>query len=116
MKKKRVKAEIDSKGRIYFWKNDEDGLSQQDFIVILMSIVLFGGIGIGLIAILLGMTLPASYIELIKVLDIPFATVIGGIFTVKTTDAIVNRNKKKEEDDEKVYIEIEENKDREEGF
>ncbi|WPK11827.1 hypothetical protein R6U77_18335 [Lysinibacillus louembei] len=81
--------------RIYFWKNDADGLSQQDFIVLLMSAVLFGGIGFGLIIVIIGMflgfELSTTYIDLIRVLDIPFATVIAGIFTVKTASAIVNR-------------------------
>lgn len=89
MKKKTKNAHI------YFWKNDTDGLSQQDFIVLLMSAVLFGGIGLGLIIVIIGMflgfELSATYIDLIRVLDIPFATVIAGIFTVKTASAIVNR-------------------------
>lgn len=60
-----------------------------------MSAVLFGGIGLGLIIVIIGMflgfELSATYIDLIRVLDIPFATVIAGIFTVKTASAIVNR-------------------------
>lgn len=60
-----------------------------------MSAVLFGGIGFGLIIVIIGMflgfELSTTYIDLIRVLDIPFATVIAGIFTVKTASAIVNR-------------------------
>lgn len=94
-KRKKIKAEIDENGRVYFWKNDSDGFSQQDFIIILMSSTLFFGIGIGLFVVILGMflgfELSPTYIELIKVLDLPFMTVIGGIFTVKTASTIVNR-------------------------
>ena len=108
-KRKKIKAEIDENGRVYFWKNDSDGFSQQDLIIILMSMVLFGGIGIGLFVVILGMflgfELSPTYIELIKVLDLPFMTVIGGIFTVKTASTIVNRKSDGvNESESKVYI------------
>lgn len=107
--KKKVKAEIDEHGRIYFWKNDSDGFSQQDFIIVLMSVVLFCGIGFGLIAVVLGMflgfELSPTYIDLIRILDMPFITVIGGIFTVKTASTIVNRKSDTSSDNEtKVFI------------
>lgn len=106
MRKKKIKAEIDDQGRVYFWKNDKDGLSQQDFIIVLMSIALFGGIIIGLLVTIIGMffgfDLPETYINLIRVLDIPFATVIAGIFTVKTASTIVNKESKQEP--EKEYL------------
>ncbi|MEC1179210.1 hypothetical protein P9B03_12005 [Metasolibacillus meyeri] len=111
MVKQKMKAPVDKNGRIYFWKNDTDGLSQQDFIVILMSAVLFGGIGIGLVVVIVGMflgfELSATYIQLIRVLDIPFATVVAGIFTVKTASAIVNRKSDDDMKDEKIYTNIE---------
>ena len=108
-KRKKIKAEIDENGRVYFWKNDSDGFSQQDLIIILMSMVLFGGIGIGLFVVILGMflgfELSSTYIELIKVLDLPFMTVVGGIFTVKTASTIVNRKSDDiNESESKVYI------------
>lgn len=119
-RKKKLKAEIDDDGRIYFWKNDADGFSQQDFIIILMSTVLFGGIGVGLVVVILGMflgfELSSTYIDLIRVLDIPFATVIAGIFTVKTASTIVNRRSGGNSDSEtKVYI-GEENNHREDDI
>ena len=119
-RKKKLKAEIDDDGRIYFWKNDADGFSQQDFIIILMSTVLFGGIGLGLVVVILGMflgfELSSTYIDLIRVLDIPFATVIAGIFTVKTASTIVNRRSGGNSDSEtKVYI-GEENNHREDDI
>lgn len=108
-RKKKMKAEIDKDGQIYFWKNDADGLSQQDFIIIFMSSILFGGIGIGLFIVILGMffgfELSNTYIELIRVLDMPFATVIAGIFTVKTASTIVNRKSTDNSEQEtKVYL------------
>lgn len=94
-KKKKVKAEIDENGQVYFWKNDSDGFSEKDLMVILTSIVFFGGIGVGLLIIVLGMflnfELPDKYIELLNVMDAPIGIILGGLFTVKTAQTIVQR-------------------------
>lgn len=92
--KKNVKAKIDDKGRVTFL-TDEDGVSEKDYLIILTSLIFFGGIGVGLIYSLIGtifgLELPDKYIELIKVMDIPLGIILGGVFTVKTAQTIVSR-------------------------
>lgn len=115
-KKKKIKAEIDENGRIYFWKNDSDGFSQQDLMIILTSIVFFGGIGIGLVitgmGMFLGFELPDKYIDLIRVLDLPVTTIIGGLFAGKIATTVVNRKSNNNtEQEQKVYMGEENNKE-----
>ena len=108
-RKKKLKAEIDENGRVYFWKNDADGFSQQDLMIVLTSAVFFGGIGIGLIisglGMFLGFELPDKYIDLIRILDIPVSVILGGLFAGKIATTVVNRKSNEStEQEQKVYI------------
>lgn len=106
MTKKVVKAEIDKKGVLTFLE-DEDGVTERDWVILLTSSVFFGGIAIGMIVVILGMffgfTLPPQYIELIKTMDAPIGIILGGLFAVKGVQTwSENRGTKKEE---REYIE-----------
>ena len=103
-KKKKLKAEIDENGQVYFWKNDGDGFSEKDLMVILTSVVFFGGTGLGLIVTVMGMfmgfELPDRYVELLDIINNPIAIILGGLFTVKTAQTIVQRKPNKDTNSE----------------
>lgn len=102
-KKKKLKGEIKEDGSVVFYKNDPDGLTAQDAVVVASLITFFGGIAVGLIVTLVGMftgyELPDKYIELIKTMDLTMSVVLGGLFANKAVQSYVNSKprKKKEE-------------------
>lgn len=99
-KKSKIQGEIDENGRVVFWKNDKDGLTAQDSVVIASGIVFFGGIAIGLFITILGMftghELPDKFIDLIKTMDLTMSVVLGGLFAHKTAQSYFERDNKKE--------------------
>ena len=101
--KKKVKAEIDKDGKLTFL-TDEDGVSERDYLILITSIVFFGGIAIGLFTTLLGMfmgfELPDKYIQLVEAMDTVIITIVGGLFTVKATQTLVNRKPNNNSDNE----------------
>lgn len=85
-KKSEVKAKIDKHGIVTFL-NDSDGVTERDWLILLTSVVFFGGIGLGLFVILTGMffsfDLPPIYIDLIQTMSAPIGVILGGLFAVK---------------------------------
>lgn len=106
MAKKVVKAEIDKKGVLTFLE-DEDGVTERDWVILLTSTVFFGGIAIGMFVVILGMffgfTLPPQYIELIKTMDAPIGIILGGLFAVKGVQTW-SEGRKPEKKKEDEYI------------
>ena len=103
-KKKNIKASVDDDGNLHFW---EDGINERDWLVLLTSAVFFGSIFIGVTISILSMfmdiELPPVYIELIKTMDIPITTIVGGIFANKVAQTIVT---KKDTDNVSNSVEI----------
>lgn len=98
LKKKNIKASVDDDGNLHFW---EDGVNERDWLILLTSIVFFGGIFIGLILTIVGMfmgfELPDKYLQLIEAMDVVIVTIVGGLFTVKATQTIANRKTNKDD-------------------
>lgn len=101
-KKNKVIGEIQDDGRVVFWKNDKDGLTAQDAVVLASIGVFFGGIAIGLIITVIGMftgyELPDKYIDLILTMDLTMSVVLGGLFAHKTAQSYFERDNSKKED------------------
>lgn len=103
MRKKKIKAKVDEKGFLTFLE-DDDGVSERDYLLLITTTVFFGGIAFGLVFTIIGMffgfELPAVYIELIKTMDIVVTTIVGGIFAVKATQTYMDKKKSNTDSEE----------------